>query len=489
MPLLPILGGAYVARSVIANAQRCLNLYPETNPKDAPVPVTHYPTPGLTQLASAGISAPWRALYYATNNSLYGVCGPNVYYISPSWTLTLLGTITNGITPVSMVDNGIDLVIVDGSANGWHITLSSNAFATISTPNFLGGDFVGYLDTFFVLNQPGTKNFYSSDSNALTFTALNNAAKAGFPDQLMALIVNHVEIWLIGARTTEIWSNVGSPGLPFQRIPGVFIQHGTVAKHSVASYNLQQFWLSQDNNGQALVLLGSNYQVKNITTPAVADAIAKYTIISDAVGFVYQQGNHVFYVLTFPAQNKTWVYDMSTDMWHERAYTDANGVENRIRPNCTAFAYGVNVVGDWQNGLLYTYDLNAFTDNGTPITRRRGFPHVMVDGKLVYHQLFMANVQVGTTDPTLGAPTNPVQFPGLAQPTNMPRIMLRWSDTKGADWGEPVEASLGAAGEYDTAPTWRDLGQSRDRVYELYWSEPSMVALNGAYFDPIVLPV
>jgi hypothetical protein len=481
MALLPLLGGAYVARSVIAEAQRCLNLYPETNPKDAVTPTTHYPTPGLTRLGAAPIAGMWRGLYFATNRVLYGVCGPKVYSINESWVCTELGTIPNATTPVSMTDNGEYLIIVDGGAVGWTVELGSGIFAPIADANFLGADFVGYLDTFLVFNEPGTKNFYSSDSNAITFDPTYKAGKTGFPDKIVALVVNHVEIWLIGERTTEIWSNAGTPGLPFQRIAGVFIQHGCAAKYSVASYNLQLFWLSQDNNGQALVLLGSNYQVKNISTPALSDALAKYSAIDDAIGFVYQQGNHVFYVLTFPTESKTWCYDMSTDMWHERAYVDSNGVEQRIRANCTAFAYGQNVVGDWNNGLLYSLDLNNFTDNGTPIVRRRGFPHVMNDGKVVYHAQFIANVEVGTGS------GNENPLPGMEART--PVLNLRWSDTKGKTWSQPVAASLGAIGEYETAPSWRDLGSARDRVYELFWSENCMVALNGAYVDMIPLPV
>ena len=32
---IPLLGGAYVTKGVIADAQRCVNLFPEKNPQDA----------------------------------------------------------------------------------------------------------------------------------------------------------------------------------------------------------------------------------------------------------------------------------------------------------------------------------------------------------------------------------------------------------------------------------------------------------------------
>lgn len=49
---IPLLGGAYQAKSIIANAQRCVNLYPEANPGSSQPqsPATHYPTPGLVKI-------------------------------------------------------------------------------------------------------------------------------------------------------------------------------------------------------------------------------------------------------------------------------------------------------------------------------------------------------------------------------------------------------------------------------------------------------
>jgi len=489
MATIPLLGGAYSARSVIANAQRCVNLFPEKNQEDAEVPVTHYQAPGLLRLATGNLPTTWRGLYFATNLVLYGVLGTTVYRVNDDWTLTDLGTIASpALTPVSMIDNGAHIMIVDGSANGWTIDLSTDTLAPIVDVNFLGGDFVQYLDTFFLLNRPGTREFYQSDSNAITFPGLSES-KTGAPDKLVSLIVNHLDIWLIGQRTTEIWSNVGAPGFPFQRLPGVFIQHGSVAKYSVAAYDLMIFWLSQDNNGEALALMGSNYQVVNIMTPAISWEISKYPVISDAIGLVYQQGNHVFYVLTFPTADKTWVYDLSTKEWHERTWTDQNGVEHRIRANCTAFAYGKNVVGDHQNGRLYAWDEETFTDDGQPMVFRRGFPHAVAGGNAVYHQRFIADIEVGTASSDSGNPTQPPWNYGPGAPANMPMISLRWSNTRGKSWNDPIQIPLGATGDFQYVPSWRDLGQARDRVYELFWSEDCAVALNGAYLDAMPLSV
>ena len=118
MPRIPLTSGAYQARSVIAGAQRCVNLYPESNPEDsqAPVPVTHYPTPGLVKVGQFPDASVVRGMYRATNGDVYAVCGSSVYFVASNtagYALNFLGTIANGTKPISMRDNGLSIILVD----------------------------------------------------------------------------------------------------------------------------------------------------------------------------------------------------------------------------------------------------------------------------------------------------------------------------------------------------------------------------------------
>lgn len=538
MAKLPLLEGAYTTRGLIAECQRCVNLYPEINPKDAPQPISHYPTPGLSLLVNGGEKlevGPVRGLYFAANEKLYAVVGTGVYYVDSSFSVTKLGTIAPKLTPVSMKDNGITLVIVDGTAQGYTVDLATNAFGQVVDGSglFVGADSVDYLDTFLVFNQPGTRNFYSSLSNSVSFDALYIAAKTASSDLLQTLIVNHRIIWLLGTFTSEPWYNAGNPAFPFALQPGVFVQYGCCAKYSACSDHDSIFWLSQDKNGRGLVIEGKGLQAKVVSTPAISQQFAKYATLTDAVGFIYQQAGHIFYVLNFPSADKTWVYDKTTGLWHERCSVDGNGVEHRHRANCHAMAYGVNVVGDWQNGNLYKFDLEVFTDAGTNIVRRRGFPHVVTDGKRAVYAAFMADIEVGSADNVMwGTPTNytppdwkhPADFSDdysvdfrtdeaqrigqqnddfssdynedfatgeLVDDTSAldtytgPMISLRWSDDRGRTWSDPVLMPIGASGEFFTTPTWRRLGVARYRTFELFWSVDAEISVQGAFVDVV----
>lgn len=481
-------GGFYRARSPIANAQRCVNLYPEKNPEDAEAPLTLYPTPGLISIGVPAAIGPWRGLYYATNNQLYGVLGNFIYSIDPNANVVQLGPLLDPrLTPVGMVDNGQVMIVVDGSLQGYTINLANNVYSEIGDANFLGATRCDYLDTFTLFNQPGTRNWYSSLSNQVAFDPTYLVAKSGFPDQLSTLIVMHREIWLLGQKTSELWSNNGGATFPFGIMSGIFIEHGCIAPYSVAKHGLQIFWLGQDKDGQNTVFTGTNYAAKKISTPAIASEIAKYPIVSDAIGMTYKQQDHVFYILVFPAADKTLVYDASEDLWHERMSIDVNGVEHRIRPNCMAYAYGKIWSGDFANGQLYNVDTETFLDGALPIVRRRSFPHLVQDGKRVTYDAFRADMDCGNFNPAdfAAGPWNGGFSPGFGPPVQiqLDNVYLRWSDDRGKRYGNAVPQTIGKTGEGLTQPQWMQLGMARDRVFELIWAVPSMSALQGAWID------
>jgi hypothetical protein len=417
MVQVALTGGAYTAHSVIASAQRCVNLFPEPMPsgnqytgatgQGEPSTHAHYPTPGTRLLGTIG-TGPIRGIRQCTTGGVYVVSGDTLYSVDVSnWTGTALGTLTLGLkTPVSMQDNGLDMVVVDGTANGWFVPLASNAFAPIDPSTFPGADRVDYLDTFLIFNKPKTPQFYISGSLALTFDPLDFANKEAYSDLLVTVVVAKRLLYLFGERTTEVWYDVGetfsttdpTAATSFQFAPmsgEVFIDHGCVAKYSPAVYDTTVFWLTRDRQGQGIVMMVAGYQTKRVSTYAIEAEIAGYERISDAIGFCYQLAGHTFYVLTFPHADKTWSYDIATGLWHEWCWIDTNGDEHRHRANCFWPVNDTPVVGDWQNGNLYALDNRVFLDNGQPIKRVRTYPHILNDGKRVFYRQFLADMETG----------------------------------------------------------------------------------------------
>ena len=469
MAKVALSNGAYQARSVIASAQRCVNLYLEANPSTSVFPFTHYPTPGLTLMGSVTPTS-WRGLYFATNGQLYGVCGNTVYAISSSWAFTVLGTISSSIGPVSMVDNTTDIILVDGVyGSGWTINLTTNAFASISQPGFYGGNQVNYVDGYFVLNRIGTRQWYISLPNTTTFDPIDYASTTGFSDSLIGIGITRRYIYLFGKITTEVWFNQGNTTFPFGRLPGSFMQYGCAATNSIAQMDGELYWVAQSPQGQAFICKTTNFAATIISTFAINNELQGYSTLSDAIGYTYELNGHFFYVVTFPTANKTWVYDLSNQQWNEWNWVDNNGGFNRHRSNCFAFANGKLVVGDWENGNLYAIDQDNYTDNGQVITRVRGFYHMEDDGaNRVRYRSFISEMESGN-----GYNNQSVD------------VSLTCSDNRGKTYGNPVMQSLGKEGEYITSMQWNRLGMARDRVFQLSWSSPVRTALNGAFVDAL----
>lgn len=472
---VPLYGGAYKSSSVIADAQRCVNLYMErAQSQQAPAPATHYLTPGLLALGAPDIPAGYRCLYRATNNELFAVVGKNVYYVSVTYQFTLLGTITDRLTNVAMADNGTDIMLVDGSSDGWTINLATHVLTQITDPAFYGSVNVDYLDGFFVLNKPGTRIFYISLFNDIAFDALDVVERTGGSDPIAAIWVISREAWIIGTQTTEIWYNAGDANFALAPVQGAFVDLGTIAPRSVARLGDKLFWLQQDKNGFGTIAMSEGYGAKKISTFGIDDEIQGYDLVSDAVGFCYQIKGHAFYQLTFPNEDVTWVYDLAMDEWHERASIDGNGVLHRHRASCGVYAYGKNIVGDFQNGILFSQEKDTYTDNGVPIVRLRSWPHFTKNGIMVEYQEFALDMAVGTQPSSIGG----VDSEG-------PLISLRWSDTKGKSYGNAVTQGFGGAGEYGLQVNWNNLGQARDRVFELSWSGNHSAVLNQAYITAV----
>src|ERR1700693_4309413 len=387
MKLVPD-SGAYQSVSIIANAQRCINLYPETAPQNTtpPTSTTHYQRPGKTLLGAPAVAGVGRGLYRASNGQLYAVVGANAYYVDSAWKFNLLGSIGTAATPVSFADNGQtagkSIVLVDGSSNGYVLGFGGGFSAIAdSTGLFTGTDVVQYIETFFLFNVPRTQGFIVSLADTVTFNALDVAAKSTYADDVQTIGTRQGEAWLIGSLSTEPWALSGDPVFPFQAIPSTFIPYGTAAKYSLVTVDNAIFMLSRNLQGQAIVVKSEGYKFNRISTYALEAQFQTFSTVNDCIGGSYQINGHTFVVFHFPTADISYAYDLSTEQWHQEAWTDGDGNLRRDRAAFYANAYEQIVGLDWENGNLYKIDPNVYTDNTAPITYLRGFPHVMNDLK------------------------------------------------------------------------------------------------------------
>jgi hypothetical protein len=469
----PILGSAYVARSVNAADNRMVNLFPEIIPEGGKEPAFLNRAPALRRLATIGIG-PIRGLWVlkADPTRAFVVSGEDFYEIDQNWNATLRGTMPgSGTGPVSMADNGAQVFIAT-NPKGYVFNSAFNTFVQVTDPDFPGAVTVSYLNGYFVFNEPDSQKFYiTAILEGTQIDALDFASAEGSADGLVSLIVDHRELWLFGTDSVEVWYDAGTSDFPLQRIQGAFNEIGCAAAYSVAKLDNGLFWLGADARGKGIVYRAEGYTGRRISTHAVEWQIQQYGDISDAIAYTYQQDGHAFYVLVFPSADTTWVYDVSTQAWHERAGF-VNGDFTRHRANCQMAYNNEVVVGDYANGNIYAFDLNVFEDNGQPqkwLRSWRALPTGQNNLKRTAHHSLQLDCETGVG-------TN------LGQ-GQTPQVMLRWSDDGGHTWSNEHWTPLGAIGVYQHRAFWRRLGMTlklRDRVYELSGTDPVKISIMGA---------
>jgi hypothetical protein len=500
----PILGQSYVARSVNAADNRMINLFPEATPEAGKEIGFLNRAPGLRLLANIG-SGPIRGMWSSqtVGSSAYVVSGESFYKLNPDYTYTLIGSIS-GTGPVSIAYNGIELFI---ACNGpsYIYNVQTNVFKSLTDPDFSGAKTVTYLDGYFVFNEPNSQRIWVSGLLAGSeIDGLDFASAEGAPDNVVGLIADHRELWVFGNESVEVWYNAGLLDFPLTRIQGAFNEIGCLSAFSIAKQDNALFWLGQDARGYGIVYRANGYTGVRVSTHAVEYAIQKYGDVSDAIAYTYQQEGHAFYVLTFPSANATWVYDVATGAWHERAGFE-NGVFTRHRSNCQMTFNSETVVGDYENGNIYAFDLDVFADNDKPQKWLRSWRALPTGAnnltRTAQHSLQLdAETGVGLNGIDPQDPLTDVLgtqnldeistqdgnliwvTPFTVQGAN-PEVMLRWSDDGGHTWSNEHWKTMGRIGTYGTRTIWRRLGMTtklRDRVYEISGSDPVKIDIMGA---------
>ena len=412
------------------------------------------------------------------------------------------------ITALGTGSGGTGTYTVSNSQNISSETMYALNFTQIPTTDgaFSGGNTVDTVDNYFVYNRPNTQQWGSSDALSPISQGLSFSSKDGSPDNLVSLIVDHREVYLLGETSSEVWIDVGAFPFPYQRIPGTSTQHGIAAQFSMARLGNSFAYVSRNSRGQGMIVQMNGYLPTRISTHAVESTLANQ-YIDDAVAWTYQLEGHECYVVSFPTLNLTWVYDSTTTMWHKWLYVTNGNVYGRHRGNCSAVFQGLVLCGDYANGKIYELDRTNYTDDGQPIRRLRRAPHLVADLQRQFFDELQLQFQpgVGTTGFSVVMPTtyisNPYYIGGTAtltigptdvfiigngskinpiDTTTYPQAMLRWSNDGGSTWSREYWVTIGQLGKYKNRAIWRRLGMARDRVYEVVITDPVKAVIVSA---------
>ncbi|RZG74736.1 packaged DNA stabilization protein [Acinetobacter sp. WCHAc060025] len=479
---IPIVGQSYHLKDWAIDCQRTLNLYPQVvESGNTPQVSALLPTEGLTKLFEFTGNANQYAAnvrgIYALNDRVLVVVSMRLVVIQNSaW--RDVGYL-RGLDKVTFADNGLEVFMTGNDEYGFtgHVyNIADDSLVEVLVDDgttedgngFFGASTVTFLDSRFIWTVPDTGKIQWSKLLSHGTDALSYATAESRSDKLVRVIANNGLLWLIGEKTTEVWVSTGSSDSPFVRQTGAYIPTGCIAKNSIAEFGSSLIWLSQTDFGANQIVMTQGYETVRISNHALESEIARYENTKDAYAFSYQREGHAFYLISFPTDRKTWCYDATTQMWHERAWydLDTSNLEHH-RAYCHCYFNGQHLVGDRENPIIYMLDPLSETDNEAPIIRERTTPCVSPNGTRMVFDEVQLFCQVGQSNNT------------------KPMIMFDWSDDRGKTWSndriEEISNDIGAIGEYEKRVIFRRLGQSFNRVFRVRMSDAGRLILLGAH--------
>lgn len=412
--------------------ERLVNMYVRGWPQPATAPMLIKPTHGLTEFSDTGTRTPIRAMLKGAS-TLYAVSGARLWSISSAGVATELGAVDDAVnTTLFENDNGEIGVATAGNYYQWNgATLSSVSMNALTSVQQLA-----YLDGYGILADTASDRFQLTDLNdADSLDATFFSSADALPDGLIAVVAYQSFVWLFGEFSTEVWRNVGNSDFPLQRMSGAVIERGCFAPKSVATDEEGVYFVGSDK----VVCQIQGTQAVRISTNAVERVLENYTQGSNIVGLTWTESGHKFYGLWFE-DRPAWVYDVSTQAWHERS-SGLTGSAAWLGVSSER-AFGRQLIGG-TDGKIYETDASAYTEAGEGVVRLIQAPPLVRGVARTILSSVALSCRCGAID--LG---------------REPQVALQVS-RDGKSWTPEKWRSMGELGDYDRILTWRGLGQAR----------------------------
>lgn len=388
---------------------------------------------GMTKLADV-TGAMCRAMG-VVQGTIYMAFGAALWSVSGG-VATYLADIPDSPQTTISGNNGKVTVVADGRYFVWDgVSLSepaTGAFADFASVDFLA-------QCTLLVERNGRRIQWSDVTDPLTLGGFEFRTTEDRDDNNIRGMSFGPEFWVFKQKSIQrVYPNTAAATTAqlFAGIPGATIDKGLLDFGLLCRTDAGGFFVATD--GKAY-LCAAGGMLQPVSTPPVETAIASGNALTC---WYYRDEGREFCVITF-SDRPAWVLDTTTAEWHER---------------------GEGVFGPWlmrhaaqQSGVWYTCndtgDLCALQrtneDYNGALIRSAVSRVVGGENKRFRATRFQVNFRTG--------------FTGTAT--------LRTSRDRGMTWSAAKERSTGEAGEYATQVAWRALGQFRNFVCEVRFSD------------------
>ena len=464
--MTPLLQPAYRSEGLVAEADRCINLYHESVPGG--YQLIGRPGLGVNRTLATG---PIRGMHWPSkgDETLLVVSGNRLYEDAAGAPVDR-GTLSTSTGPVVMIDNGLVMLLLTGSTC-YSFDFITSSFSVVGDAEFRIARTGCFLDGYFLtVPSDNTGDFQISalymNLPGAGWVATDTAKAESSPDRLMTIVSFNRQAWLLGLRSTEVWFNSGNALFPFERVEGSAVPVGCLSAYGAVATGRAVYWIGTSRDGSAGIYRAAGYGMPDrISTPRIERYFANLsTVLLDlTVASVYEEAGHTFVLFSAASVDRTWVYDETTDCWSEWRSLDG-GSQDRFLGHFHQFVGATHYWGGGGTiGRLFqsVHAAPVHQDDGQTITRQRAASHPQEGTSATLWREYETLVDTGGT---------------VAAPT----IDLDWSDDGGHTFSTAVSRSAGSLTEKQKRVTWRRLGRAYDRIYRLTYAQNTRCTILAA---------
>jgi hypothetical protein len=459
---------------------RAINAYLEPNSDGSFFRVRR--SPGLRSRVTVG-EGPIRGMF-EIQDELFVASRNRFYKVDTDYNVTDLGEIAGATSRVYIDANGADdnqiIVKADNKGYIYDPTIAATVQEITDGDFEAGGPPASLNQIFWVprINSNTLQGSGTADGN--TWTTGRRVSAEQNPDLLRVPVTIKSALWLLGDKTTEYWQTDPTDTTnPIRPVAGATIQRGILAPDSFAKYEDSVFWLADD---------GTVWQTKGSSAAKISDLNIEYAIRGDgklpgytnpqaAEGFFIDHPVHKLYVLTFPSDDATWIYDVATQLWHER---QSEGI-GRWRGRESQIFNDEILVGDYREGTLWLFTEEEFTEGGDSLPYQIWTPVVRDIEKDIYISHMELHMEVGVGS---SSRVNNIGVPKKAPIP--PKMRVEYSKDGGITWHAKPDLSFGSVGDREIRVISRLFGRvKRDFGFMLRFTvtDDAPVEMYELYLD------
>lgn len=388
------------------------------------------------------------------------------------------------ISPDHICSINGSLIINDPETDTWYYT----------EPFILGG--VTYEREIYDIDESGSVQ-YEDDSytvktrtvrlneadpnNGTSYIWLDRYSKPHFTtasysaDRVTALVASGEFLFAFGTSSIQVYTQSlstdaqGFSSMVFSSSGRNYKDIGCNAVRSVVELNGNVVFLGSSARGERSVWYTNGGDPVRISTNAIERMMEKLDI-SEAYALGWMENGHVFYALTVPSLDRTFVYDFSTSQWHNRSTYRNDSTEGLWWPEYAVCTYGRIFIAGKTTDKLVALDKDKYDDyRGEPIIKRRTAPVITND----YSEFMVNDLMLLWNNGTTKDFNNE---DGARDPV----VMLEVSRDGGNTFDDEMWGMGGQTGQYGFRTVWYGIGAGTMFVFRFTISDRVNVVITGA---------